>query len=199
VPPQPVRTDRPSLCSSVAMVWAVRSSWNDSSGFGLGNLELDARWRAVEGAFGSASVALVARASLPSGTGPFDGHGAGAGGQIVVGAPLGRSFDLYGGAGATVQRQGPVLGVLYAPVRAHGFLALEWRPWRRLSLVAETDAASRLVENVHSYPGLHWIVNLTARMDLGGRARLDLGFTENLASQLTTTDFAFYLGLGIRP
>jgi hypothetical protein len=177
----------------------VPFSWNDESGFGLGNLELDARWRVVEGAFGSASVALLARASLPTGTGPFDGHGAGAGGQIVVGAPLGRSFDLYAGAGATVQRQGPVLGVLYAPVRAHGFLALEWRPWRRLSLVAETDAASRLVENVYSYPGLHWIVNLTGRIDLGGRTRLDLGLTENLKSQLTTTDFAFYLGFGIRP
>jgi hypothetical protein len=91
-----------------------------------------------------------------------------------------------------------VLG-LYAPVRAHGFLGLEWRPWRRLSLVAETDAASRLVENVYSYPGLHWIVNVTGRIDLGGRTRLDLGLTENLKSQLTTTDFAFYLGFGIRP
>jgi hypothetical protein len=174
----------------------VPFSWNDRSGFGLGNLELETRWRVVEGA---ASVALVARASLPTGTGPFSGNGAGGGGQLVLAAPLGRSFDVYAGAGLTVQGQGPVHGVLYAPARGHGFLALEWRPWRRLSLVAETDAASRLVENVHSYPGLHWIVNLTGRLDLGGRARLDLGFTENLESQLTTTDFAFYFGLGIRP
>ncbi len=89
--------------------------------------------------------------------------------------------------------------MLYAPARAHGFLALEWRPWRRLSLVAETDAASRLVENIDSYPGLHWIVNVTGRVDVGPRLRLDLGFTENIESQLTTTDFALYLGLGIRP
>jgi hypothetical protein len=177
----------------------VPFSWNDRSGFGLGNLEVDARWRVVEGADGSASVALVARASLPTGTGPFDGNGLGAGGQLVVGAPLSRSFGLYTGAGLTAQDEGPVQGVLYAPARAHGFFALEWRPWRRLSIVAETDAASRLVENVHSYPGLHWIVNVTARIDLGGRTRLDLGFTENLKSQLTTTDFAFYLGFGIRP
>ncbi len=65
--------------------------------------------------------------------------------------------------------------------------------------MAETDAASRLVENVQSYPGLHWIVNVTGRVDLGARTRLDLGFTENLVSQLTTTDFAFYLAFGIRP
>ena len=177
----------------------VPFSWNDRSGFGLGNVEVDARWRVVEGADGSASVALVARASLPTGTGPFDGNGVGGGGQLVVATPLGRSFDLYGGAGVTAQGQGPVQGVLYAPVRAHGFLALEWRPWRRLSLVAETDAASRLVENVHSYPGLHWILNVTGRVDLGRGTRLDVGFTENLKSQLATTDFALYLGLGIRP
>jgi hypothetical protein len=65
--------------------------------------------------------------------------------------------------------------------------------------VAETDAASRLVENVSGYPGLHWIVNVTARVDLGGRTRLDLGFTENLMSQLTTTDFALYVAIGLRP
>jgi hypothetical protein len=177
----------------------VPFSWNDQSGFGLGNVELDARWRVVEGVDGSASVALVARASLPTGTGPFDGNGAGGGGQLVVATPLGRSFDLYGGAGVTAQGQGPVNGVLYAPVRAHGFLALEWRPWRRLSLVAETDAASRLVENIYSYPGLHWIVNVTGRIDLGGRTCLDVGVTENLKSQLTTTDFALYIGFGIRP
>ena len=121
------------------------------------------------------------------------------GGQLVLAAALGRSFDLYTGAGFTVQGQGPVDGVLYSPARAHGFFALEWRPWRRVSLVAETDAASRLVENIYAYPGLHWIVNVTGRIDLGGRTRLDLGFTENLKSQLTTTDFALYLGVGIRP
>jgi hypothetical protein len=177
----------------------VPFSWSDGSGFGLGDLELETRWRFVEGADGAPSVALVARASLPTGTGPFSGNGAGGGGQLVVAAPLGRSFDVYTGAGFTAQGEGPVHGVLYSSVRAHGFFAIEWRPWRRLSLVAETNAASRLVENVDSYPGLHWIVNVTGRIDLGGRTRLDLGFTENLKSQLATTDFALYLGLGIRP
>ncbi len=174
-------------------------SWDDRSGFGLGDVELDARWRVVEGTDGGPSVALVGRASLPTGTGPFSGNGMGGGGQLVVAAPLGRSFDVYGGAGFTAQGQGPVEVVLYSPVRAHGFFALEWRPWRRVSLVAETDAASRLIENIDYYPGLHWIVNVTGRIDLGRRTRLDVGFTENLKSQLTTTDFALYLGFGIRP
>ena len=65
--------------------------------------------------------------------------------------------------------------------------------------MAETDAASRLVDNIAYYPGVHWIVNVVGRVDLGGRTRLDAGFTENIASQLTTTDFALYLGLGLRP
>ena len=42
-------------------------------------------------------------------------------------------------------------------------------------------------------------MNVTGRLDIGRRTRLDLGFTENLMSQLTTTDFALYLGLGVRP
>jgi len=177
----------------------VPFSWTDRSGFGLGDVEVETRWRVVEGTGGPASLAFVARASLPTGTGPFSGNAAGGGGQLVVAAPLGHAFDLYAGAGATAQGQGPVRGVRYSPVRAHGFFAVEWRPGRRLSLVAETNAASRLVENVYSYPGLHWVVDVTARIDLGGRTRLDLGFTENLKSQLTTTDFALYVGLGVRP
>ena len=40
---------------------------------------------------------------------------------------------------------------------------------------------------------------MTGRLDLGTRARLDVGFTENIWSQLATTDFALYVGLGFRP
>jgi hypothetical protein len=177
----------------------VPFSWNEQAGSGLGDLELDTRWRFLDRGPRSPAAALVARVSLPTGTGPFDGNGWGAGGQLVVAAPLARSIDLYAGGGLTAQDRGPVRGVLYAPVRVHGFLALEWRPWRRFSLVGETDAASRLVDNIDSYPGLHWIVNVTGRVDVGTRLRLDLGFTENIANQLSTTDFALYLGFGLRP
>lgn len=174
-------------------------SWNDHTGFGLGDVELESRYRIRDGISASPSAALVARVSLPTGTGPFDGQGLGAGAQLVADVPLSGSFDLYGGLGLTAQGSGPVRGVEYTPVRAHGFVALEWRPSRSLSLVAETNVASRLVENIDSYPGLHWIVNVTGRIDLGDRTRLDLGFTENLMSQLTTTDFAFHLGFSVRP
>ena len=174
-------------------------SWSDDAGTGLGNVELETRYRVRDGMGTSASAALVGRVSLPTGTGPFAGHGFAAGGQLVADFPLGRSFDLYAGLGFTAQDPGPVRGIAYAPLRGHGFVALEWRAARRLRVVAETSAASRLVENVDSYPGLHWVVNVTGRIDVGSRARLDVGFTENILSQLATTDFALFVGLALRP
>lgn len=196
--------DRPLFLKDAFRVEGVTTrrdafSWNDSSGFGLGAIELEARYRIRDGASTCASAALVGRVSLPTGTGPLQGAGFGGGGQLVTDVPLSGSFDLYAGLGFTAQETGPVRGIEYSPLRADGFVALEWRPWRRLSLVAETNAASRLVENVDRYPGVHWLVNVTGRLDLGKRTRLDVGFTENIWSQLTTTDFALYVGLGLRP
>jgi hypothetical protein len=173
-------------------------SWNDRAGTGLGDLELDVRWRARDGGPSSASLALIGRLSLPTGTAPFDGNGVGAAGQLLLAAPLSPRLDLYAGAGATVQEPGPVDGVEYVPARAHGFVALEWRPWRRVSLLAQTNAASRLVRNIDLYPGLHWVVNVGGRIDLGARTRLDVGLTENIADQQSTPDLAFYFALGLR-
>lgn len=196
--------DRPLFLKDAFRVEGVTTSgdafsWNDSTGFGLGDIELEARYRIRNGGSSCPSAALVGRVSLPTATGPFGGGGAGGAGQLVTDVPLAASFDLYAGLGFTVQDTGPVRGLEYAPLRAAGFVALEWRPGRRLSLVAETNAASRLVENIDSYPGVHWIVNVTGRLDLTRRARLDIGFTENIWSQLTTTDFALYVGFGLRP
>lgn len=174
-------------------------SWNDATGAGIGDVELESRWRFAEGGRGEPSFALVTRVSLPTATGPFDGQGPGAAAQLVLGSPLGRRFDLYAGAGVTTQSPGPVRAIEYERTRFHGFLALEWRPWRRLGLVAETNAATRLVANIEGYPGTHWLLNVTGCLDLGGGARLDLGFTENLLSQLTTTDFALYAAFALRP
>lgn len=172
--------------------------WTDLPGRGLGDLELQARWRFLDGGSSSASLALVGRASLPTGTGPFAGNAAGAAGQLVLGAPISRRFDLYAGVGSSVQGRGPVRGIQYEPLRLQGFLAFEWRPWRRVSLVAETNAATRLVANIEKYPGTHWLLNVTGRIELAGRTRLDLGFTENLKDQLSTTDFALYAALSLR-
>jgi hypothetical protein len=173
--------------------------WVDAEGTGLGDLEVNARWRLVDGGLDQPSVALVGRLSLPTASEPFDESGFGGGGQVVAAFPLHRRLDLYGGAGFTVQDPGPVRGLDYAKTRWHGFVALEWRIWRRVSLVGESNAATRLVENIQSYPGLHWLVNAEARIDLGETTRLDVGLTENIKDQQNTTDLGLYFALGWRP
>jgi hypothetical protein len=99
----------------------------------------------------------------------------------------------------TAQDPTPVRGIEYEPARIHGYAALEWRVARPLSLLVETNAASRLVANIESYPGTHWLVNFGGRLDLGARSRLDVFMTENLVSQQTTTDFALYVALSLHP
>jgi hypothetical protein len=171
----------------------------EAAGTGLGDVELNARWRALDGAAAGVSVALIGRLSLPTATGPYEGSGFGGGGQIVVGAPLGRTTDLYLGAGLTVQDPGPVRTLEYHAMRGQGFAAFEWRPWPRVSLIAETNAATRLVDNIDSYPGVHWVVNLAGRLDLTPGLRMDVGLTENLIDQQSTTDLGLYFALGWRP
>jgi hypothetical protein len=174
-------------------------SWTDLPGTGLGNVQAEVRWRALDGGDRGPSLALAARLALPTATGPFDGHGLGGAGQLLLGVPLGPRADLYAGAGLIVQDPGPVLGLRYQTARAHGFLAFEWRPWSRVSLVLETDVASRLVSNVEQYPGLHWMLDTGTRLDLGSRMRLDVGLVENIVDQQCTTDVALYFALGVRP
>lgn len=174
-------------------------SWNAYDGWGLGPLELDTRWRIVDGGGDGPSVALAARVLLPTGTGPYAGGGFGLGGQAVVDVPLGRRFFVFTGMGVTLQDPAPVRGVEYETARLHGYLALEWRALRWLSLVADTNAATRLVSNIDRYPGTHWMVDIGGRIDLGARTRLDVFVVENILSQLSTTDFGIYLGVAVRP
>ena len=174
-------------------------SWTEATGTGLGDVELNARWCSLGQGGHGLSVALIGRLSLPTATGPYDESGLGTGGQVVVAAPLGQTTDLYLGAGLTVQDPGPVRAIEYERTRGHGFAAFEWRPWSRVSLIAETNAATRLVTNIASYPGVHWVVNLEGRVDLARDVRLDLGLTENLIDQQSTTDLGLYFALGWRP
>jgi hypothetical protein len=174
-------------------------TWGDRTGLGLGDLELETRWRFRDGAGRGPSLALAGRISVPTATGTFANQGFGCGGQIVLAAPVARAFDLYAGIGGTAQAARSVSAVRYDPLRAHGFLALEWRAGRRLSFVVETDAASRLASGIADYPALDWLLNVVGRVDLGRRTRLDVGFTENVADQNATTDFAAYLAIGVRP
>ena len=170
-------------------------SWNDEIGLGLGNLEVAGRWRfRSEGT----TAALVARASFPTATAPYEGAWGG-GLQLVARRPLARSLDLHAGLGGTVEGRGPVGGIRYEPARVHGHLALGYRPWRVLALHLETDIASRLVEDIDGYPGVHWLVNGGIKLAAGSRGVLELGITENLKSQLSTTDFALYFAVSARP
>jgi uncharacterized protein DUF3187 len=171
--------------------------WAADPGFGLGNLELDARWTLTPSARGGDGwrAALVARAGLPTATGPFDAGGAALGLQAVAARGLGRSFDVYFGAGATVSSEDDHAGVAYDPTRAHGFLALEWRVGRRLSLLADVSAASRLVTNLDGYPAFQSYVRMGAKVDLSPRWRLEAGFTENIEDQQATTDFGVFSGI----
>ncbi len=196
--------DRPDFIRNAFRVEGLTTdhrpfSWTGNTGAGLGDLELQTKWRVLNGEDVRSSLALVGRLSLPTGSSPFDGNGPGAGGQLVWARPLGRHFDLYTGVGGTVQARGPVRGIEYEPARVHGFFAAEWRPWRKLSLIVETNAASRLIANIDSYPGVHWLLNVSGRLDTGRKTRLDLGFTENIMNQDSTTDFALFLALTVRP
>jgi hypothetical protein len=172
-------------------------SWDDESGLGVGNLEGFVRRRVHDGPAWSA--AFLARVALPTGTGPFSGNGPGLAAQWVQARRLATSFDVYFGLGGTLQGSGPVRGVQYEPARAHGFLAVEWRPARWLSLEAESDVASRLVRDIDHYPGVHWLVNGGAAFDLGSGTVFRAGFTENLMDQMATTDFAVFFSFEVRP
>jgi hypothetical protein len=173
-------------------------SWNGQEGLGLGPLELESRWR-VAGENGGARTALVARVLLPTGTGAYAGGGFGAGAQVAVDVPLAARFALFTGLGITAQDPSSVRGVEYEAARLHGYLAFEWRLARVVSAVVETDVASRLVSNIDTYPGTHWLVNIGGRLDLGSRACLDAFVTENILSQQSTTDFGLYFGVSLRP
>jgi hypothetical protein len=194
--------DRPDFLSNAFRVEGLLQegeffSWSKERGTGLGNLELETRWR-ISGPEDEATFTLAGRLALPTGTGAFDDHGAGAGLQLLTSAPLSTRFDLHAGLGGTLQSRGPVERIEYEPFRFHAFVAVEWRPWRSFSLVAETNAASRLVSNIQSYPGTHWLLDVSGKRSLGRSAEIVVGFTENVVSQQATTDFALHAAISLR-
>jgi hypothetical protein len=156
-------------------------------GTGLGNLEASALW-ALRADPDGAAVSLVARADLPTGSGPYRSAGAHGALQTVAAVPLARGLDLYSGLGGTLATQDERDGIRYTQRRLHGFLVLEWRPARRLSLLAEANGSSRLVTNVAAYRPFQLHLRVGAKLDLGPRARLEAGFVEGLSVQ-NTTDF----------
>jgi hypothetical protein len=93
-----------------------------------------------------------------------------------VGAvPLARGLDLYSGLGGSLATQDERDGISYERSRFHGFLALEWRAARRLSLLAEANGSSRLVTNVAGYKPFQLHLRIGAKLDLGPAARWKAG------------------------
>lgn len=163
------------------------------AGTGLGKLELELR-RTLSAAEDGWRSAASAVAALPTGSGPFAGGGVDLGLQIVTARGLGRRFDLYAGAGGTVFAQEAVQGIDCSRARASGFVVLEWRPARVMSVLAETSFSSRLVTNLARYPGLQQYLKIGTKIDVRGWS-VEAGFTEGLVGQQSTTDFGIMAGL----
>jgi Protein of unknown function (DUF3187) len=170
-----------------------RLAWDDRFGAGLGRLELSARWSIQDR--GSDSAALIGRLALPTGTGPFAGGGTAAGLQVVGSRALGRATGTFGGLGATLGGERRVGDVEYTWLRPEGFLGLERRLGRRWSVLAQSNAAGRLITNIDHYSGIQWYLTLGGRLRLDSGWTVEGGFTENIASQQATTDFGVQLGV----
>ncbi len=170
---------------------------DDDPGAGLGNVELSGLWAWRRPERGLA-ISLAGRAELPTATHPFDGAGAGFGLQALVAHPLGRTVDVFSGVGATAFTSERQAGLDYSRWRAHGFVTLEWRPGRTISILLEMSAASRLIDNVADYPGLQMYFRMGAKLDLGRRWRIEGGFVEGVSSIQSTTDFGIQAGVGRR-
>jgi hypothetical protein len=163
-------------------------AWRDA-GTGLGNVEIGGRLRLADGR-DDWRASLATRLALPTGTGPYAGHGVGFGVQLVAARRLGQHFDLTTGGGGALQSANEVEGLRYEALRAHGFGALEWLVSRRWSVLLETTASSRLVTNLAEYSGLQLYLNLGSRLRLDSGWALEASFTEGIVNQRNTTDFA---------
>lgn len=165
-------------------------------GTGIGRLELQAR-RSILGSgdVNHARASVVGSIGLPTGTGPFVAPGLGFGAQLVAALPVARSWAAYGGAGATFETERRIEGLEYERARVHGFVAVEWQAGRRWGLLAETNAASRLVTNLARYPALEWYLRFSARLNLASGWSLEGSIAEGLSNQQATTDFGIQAGL----
>jgi hypothetical protein len=168
--------------------------WTAPEGAGLGGLELGARWSSRSRTAGW-TTALDGRVQVPTGAMGFDGGGVQLGAQALAARTLGSEGDVYFGLGATAIARTEDAGLRYASPRPQGFVAFEWRPWRAVSLLAQVNAAGRLVSDVEGFPGYHVVLRMGARVDVSRGWRLEGGFTEGLKPVDVTTDFGILLGL----
>lgn len=173
-------------------------AWSGRGGTGLGNVEVGARWRFRALASRGWTAAAVGRVGLPTASGAFAAGGVDLGAQVMAARSLGRSIDLYMGAGGTRFGDRRIEGISSPRWRVHGFAVFEWRPGPSWSLLVQGDAASRLVTSFADYPSLQSYLRIGAKVDLGQPWVLEGGFTENLSDQQATTDFGVFVGLSRR-
>jgi len=174
----------------------VPFSWTEDDGSGLGNVELAVHWAFAGTEPGACwTWATVGRVTLPTATGVYEVGGVDVGLQLLAARRLGAAFDLYLGVGGTWFSEEEIDGVLYEQLRGSGFVALEWRPASTWSLIATVHASSNLVTNIALYPTFQSYVDLAAKIDLSRCWQLELGFTENLEDQQSTTDIGVFVGI----
>lgn len=171
---------------------------NDDTGTGLGDIEAIGRWRFKDGGRDGTSLAVVGRVTLPTGTGPFDAGGFGAGLQVVGARRVAPKLDVFAGVGGTWYSDTRDMGFTYEALRGQIFAAVEWRPFRTWSLVYEMDYTTALVDDVVRFHPQHFIMNLAAKVDVRPDTRLELGFIENFIHQQSTVDIAIYVGVEFR-
>ena len=171
--------------------------WTGRAGTGLGSVELEVSKAIRGGSTGGPAIAIVARTMLPTSTGAFAEAGRGAGAQALLSQPLGASFDLHAGGGATVLGPSARDGLAYARNRAHGFAALEWRPVPAWSALVQWEASSRLVTGVDRFPGLQLSLRIGSKVD-AGTWRFEGGFVEGIKGLDNTTDFGVFAAVGRR-
>lgn len=173
-----------------------RFSWNDSRGWGLGNVELDAHYAfAVPSSRKGLRAAVIGRARLPTGTGPFRADGVDLGLQVVAAKKVANRLDLYGGVGATWFSDPTLRGITYRTFRGNVFLALEWQVNSCWSFIIDTWYTSRLVKDILRYQEAQWYLDFGAKIDLSRNCMLEVGIIENFENQQTTVDFGIFVGL----
>lgn len=171
-------------------------SWNDSSGWGFGNVELDAHYAfKLPRCRSDWRGAVIGRVSLPTGTGPFSRDGVDLGLQLVGAKQLANRLDLYCGAGVTWFSEPELRGITYESVRANVFAAVEWQVTRGWSLIVDTWYTTRLVKDIWRYQEAQWYIDVGAKIDMSKNCVLEVGFTENFENQQTTIDVGVFAGL----
>lgn len=173
-----------------------RFSWNDETGWGLGNVELSSQWSFLPPRAGSRwSAAVIGRATLPTSTGPYQVGGVDLGLQAVAAVHVARRMDAYAGVGGTWFSEEELDGVRYEPLRGAAFVGFEVQVARTWSALVQLEYSTNLVTNIALYPEVQLYLNVGAKIDLSRRWTLELGVVENLTDQQSTVDFAAQAGL----